>query len=155
MNTSLLFDICNASVMPFWALLILAPRWIWTQRLVHSALIPALLGSVYIFVMFSGSPPEDGSFGSLEGVMALFAHPEAVLGGWVHYLVFDLFVGAWESRDAERRGIHPAMVAPCLLLTLMLGPAGLLSYLALRAVLRGTASLVEAPAHATHEVMAG
>jgi hypothetical protein len=144
MDPALLFDICNAAVMPFWALMIFAPGWVWTQRLVHSALIPALLGSVYVSLMFTSSPPEGAGFGSLEAVTALFAQPEVVLGGWVHYLVFDLFVGAWEARDAQRRGLHPALVAPCLILTLMLGPAGLLAYLALRGALRRTATLVEA-----------
>jgi len=143
MDPALIFSIANAAVMPFWLLLIVAPGWIWTQRLVHSALVPAALGLLYIGVMFTGSPPEGGGFGSLEGVMALFTSPEAVLGGWVHYLVFDLFVGAWEARDARRNGIHPAAVAPCLILTLMLGPAGLLTYLALRGALRGTWTLAE------------
>jgi hypothetical protein len=144
MDLSLLFTICNTAVMPFWALLLLAPSWIWTQRLVHSAIVPVLLGVVYV-ALFATSPaaPEGAGFGSLEGVMLFFTIPQAVLVGWVHYLVFDLFVGAWESRDAVRRGIHPVAVAPCLVLTLMLGPTGLLAYLALRGVLRRTASLIE------------
>ena len=46
MDLSLLFTICNSAVMPFWLLLIVAPRWIWTERLVHSALVPMLLGAL-------------------------------------------------------------------------------------------------------------
>ena len=149
MDLSLLFTICNSAVLPFWLLLIVAPSWAWTHRLVHSALIPALLGGVYV-VLFVTSPPaaEGASFGSLEGVMLFFSSPHGVLTGWVHYLVFDLFIGAWESRDAGRYGIHPVLVAPCLLLTLMLGPAGLLVYLVLRAALRRTGNLVESTAEA-------
>jgi uncharacterized PurR-regulated membrane protein YhhQ (DUF165 family) len=144
MDTALLFRICNTAVIPCWALLIFAPGWVWTQRIVHSALVPALLGSVYVSIALFGPPaPEGAGFGSLEGVMLLFTVPEGVLAGWVHYLVFDLFVGAWEARDARRRGIHPALVGPCLILTLMLGPAGLLAYLALRAVRERTGTLVE------------
>lgn len=145
MDLSRLFAICNASVLPFWLLLAVAPRWSWTRRLVHSVLVPALLGVVYVVLLATSPPaPECASFGSLEGVLLVFSSPHGVLTGWVHYLVFDLFVGAWESRDAVRRGIHPALVAPCLLLTLMLGPAGLLAYLALRAAMQRTGSLVEA-----------
>ena len=54
--------------------------------------------------------------------------------GWIHYLAFDLFVGAWEVRDAQARGIHHLLVIPCLFLTLMAGPGGLLLYWAIRIV---------------------
>lgn len=145
MDPSLLFTIVNAGVMPFWLLLLVAPGWIWTQRLVHSALIPVVLGCVYLMGFLTAPPgPEGSSFASLEGVMSFFTVPEAVLIGWVHYLVFDLFVGAWIARDAQRRKIHPLAVAPCLVFTLMLGPIGLLGYIVLRAVLCRTATLVEA-----------
>jgi hypothetical protein len=56
-----------------------------------------------------------------------------LLAGWVHYMAFDLFIGAWETRDARRAGVPHLMVVPCLILTFMLGPIGLLVYLALRA----------------------
>jgi hypothetical protein len=144
MDPSLLFTLCNTSVMPFWALLIFAPGWSWTQRLVHSILMPTLLGAVYASLLLIGpSPPEGAGFGSLSGVMALFSVPEAVLGGWVHYLVFDLFVGAWIVRDSRRREIAHLLVVPCVLCTLMLGPLGLLLYSALRGVLRRTETLDE------------
>ena len=45
---------------------------------------------------------------------------------------FDLFIGGWEGRDAQRRGIPPLLVVPALVLTVFLGPSGLLLYLALR-----------------------
>ena len=50
----------------------------------------------------------------------------------MHYLVFDLFIGAWQTRDAARHGIPHGLVVPCLVLTFLLGPIGLLLYLALR-----------------------
>ena len=55
-----------------------------------------------------------------------------LLAGWVHYLAFDLFIGAWETRDAAARGVPHAWVVPCLLMTFLLGPIGLLAYLAIR-----------------------
>ena len=84
MDPSVLFTICSTAVMPFWALLVLAPGWEWTQRLVHSVLVPAALGVVYLYCMVAGSSvsaPEGAGFGSLEGVMLLFTVPESVLGG--------------------------------------------------------------------------
>jgi hypothetical protein len=58
-------------------------------------------------------------------------------------LIFDLFVGAWQVRDAARRGVRHVLVVPCLVLTLMLGPLGLIAYLTLRAITARTLTLVE------------
>ena len=66
----------------------------------------------------------------------MFSVPQAVLAGWIHYLVFDLFVGAWEVRDAKRLGISHWFILPCLFFTLMLGPIGLLLYFILRWAMR-------------------
>ena len=67
-------------------------------------------------------------------VKALFTQDRTVLAGWVHYLAFDLFIGCWEVMDAKERGVSHWLVVPCLFLTFMFGPAGLLLYFALRAV---------------------
>jgi hypothetical protein len=144
MSPETLFLICNNGVLPAWLLLAFAPTWSWTQRIVHQVWIPILLGSVYLGV-FVTSPesPAGGGFSSLSGVMALFTSPHFALVGWVHYLVFDLFVGAWEVRDARRRSISHVFVVPCLALTLMLGPVGLLAYLVLRLGLKREVSLDE------------
>ena len=63
----------------------------------------------------------------------LFADPWLLLAGWVHYLVFDLFLGAWEVRDAQRLRIPHLLVVPCLVLTFLFGPVGLLLYGIVRA----------------------
>jgi hypothetical protein len=74
-----------------------------------------------------------GDFRSLAGVMALFDAPYGVLAGWLHFLAFDLFVGAWIVEDALRRGVPAwARIIP-LPLTFMFGPAGLGLYLLMRA----------------------
>jgi hypothetical protein len=42
----LLFSIGNLLVLPFWTLMILLPRWSWTERILRSPLVaapPALL----------------------------------------------------------------------------------------------------------------
>ncbi|HEU6452531.1 MAG TPA: ABA4-like family protein, partial [Gemmatimonadaceae bacterium] len=73
-----------------------------------------------------------------------FENPWALLAGWVHYLAFDLFVGGWEVRDAQRRGIPHLLVVPALVLTFLFGPGGLLLYLAIRSLVRRKAvSLAE------------
>ncbi|MGD0142185.1 MAG: abscisic acid-deficient protein Aba4 family protein [Rhizomicrobium sp.] len=106
MTPDTIFAIANNGILVFWLLLIVAPSWRGTQILVHSVAIPVLLGLTYIWLLSS-----------------------AVFGG------HGAPVGAWEARDARRRGISHLALVPCLIVTLMVGPVGLLLYLALRAAL--------------------
>ncbi len=137
MTPDVVFTWANYGVLVFWALLLVAPAWKGTQLLVHSVAPVFLLGLLYAalaFPSFFGSGVPDGaSFTSLDGLMVFFTYKPAVVAGWIHYLVFDLFVGAWEVRDARRRGVPHLAVVPCLILTLLLGPIGLMLYLAIRA----------------------
>ena len=127
MPLEMLFKAANYAVIPFWLLLVFAPRWHWTQRLVHGPVVVLLLTPIYAFMLFGYAPaPEEMNFLTLYGVMVGFSAPHVVMAGWIHYLIFDLFVGAWESRDALRRGVPYWLVIPCLLATLMFGPIGLL-----------------------------
>ncbi|WP_447727135.1 ABA4-like family protein [Sphingomonas koreensis] len=99
--------------------------------------IPAILAVGYILLIWQGRAGfETGGFGSIEAVRALFANDAALTAGWLHYLAFDLFIGAWISRDAANRGISPLIVLPSLPLTFLFGPTGLLLYLAARAAHR-------------------
>ncbi len=135
-DPDLVFSLVNAAVIPAWALLILFPKLSWTQKVAHAALYPLVLGSLYLIYMlymyFYVPANPEASFMSIKGVQTLFSHPIGMVIGWTHYLVFDLFVGAWIGRDSQRRGINHLAVVPCLLFTFMLGPIGLLMYLLLR-----------------------
>lgn len=115
------------------ALLIFYPRkWIY-QTLLSGVLI--LLGLTYAFYVIPAlldSP--DGGFNTLAQVRALFQSDEALLAGWIHYLAFDLFVGMWITKDAWDRDISRWLVFPCLILTFMMGPIGLLTYLLVRGI---------------------
>lgn len=144
-----MFLLLNYGVLPFWALLIFVPLTKLTDTLVHSVLIPLVLGVTYAWllagVFFGLTPaPEGAGFSSLDGVMKLFSVKEALVAGWAHYLVFDLFIGAWQARDAQRVGLNHFLLIPCLVLTLLVGPIGLLLYLMIRGISgRGGWSLFE------------
>lgn len=137
MTPDAIYLIATYGILPFWLLLAVLPKARLTQFFVHSALVPLVIGSLYLFYLaattFADARPEGAGFASLGALIAFFQMPEAALMGWLHYLAFDLFVGAWEVRDAERRGVAHWLVLPCLVLTLLAGPAGLLLYLLLRA----------------------
>jgi len=96
-------------------------------------LIPALLAIAYGLLIWTGfSEAEGGGFGSIAEVRALFASDSALAAGWLHYLAFDLFVGSWIAADRIESGVPALLVVPCLILTFLFGPLGLLLYLALR-----------------------
>ena len=60
-----------------------------------SPLLLALAYTALIAAHCLGSHGSEGGFSSLARVAALFRDPWALLAGWVHYLCFDLFTGAW------------------------------------------------------------
>ena len=126
------FLICNYGILPAWALLIIVPKSVWTTRVVHSMFLPVLLAAVYLTAFVANPESLRGDFGTLDGVMRLFEESWVVLAGWVHYLVFDYFVGAWIVRDSQRKGVHGILVLPCLFFCFMAGPLGLLLYLIFR-----------------------
>lgn len=144
------FLIVNAAVLPAWILLVFAPRSALTDNLVHSALYPIFFGVLYTGLMFYAlvvvGLPEGASFLTLEGVKVMFASPLAVLIGWVHYLIFDLFVGAWIARDTVRRGVSAPIRVAALVLTFLVGPIGLWLYLTARwATGKGPTHFLEQP----------
>jgi Domain of unknown function (DUF4281) len=139
-STEALFSLCSTLVLPAWLLLIVAPRWRWTQPVACIA-IPLLLAATYLFLFATNFKFGEGGFGSLDQVAKLFANPKLLLAGWIHYLAFDLFTGSWEVRDANQLHIPHALVIPCLVLTFLLGPIGLLAYFLLRCTMRGVLAL--------------
>lgn len=132
MSNETIFSICNTAVLPGWLLLAILPRWKWTSRLITSVIIPALLGFVYLYLVVTHFGKAEGGFGSLSQVQQLFQNPAMLTAGWIHYLAFDLFTGSWEVRDAQRLGLNHWLVIPCLALTFLFGPIGLVLYFLLR-----------------------
>ena len=130
------FSFANSLALLGWIALALAPLRRRLADFLAGRAVPVLLGLVYAGLVVRFWTESSGGFGSLEGVAALFGHRGLLLAGWLHYLAFDLFVGAWEVREAERLGLPHAAVLPTLALTFLFGPIGLLAFLALRALKR-------------------
>lgn len=130
MSDAQLFQYANTTALLSWIALVILPRRV---APVLRFVIPALFAVLYIWALSSAPKNPDGGFGSLVQVKALFTQDRAVLAGWVHYLAFDFFIGCWEVMDARERGISHLLVVPCLFLTFMFGPVGLLLYFGVRA----------------------
>jgi hypothetical protein len=131
MTAEQLFSILNAMTAAAWLSMVFLPRVRWTATVVP-VVMPCVLAVIYVVLVAATLARSEGGFSSLAGVKALFDNPWLLLAGWTHYLAFDLFIGGWEVRDAQRRGIPHLLIIPALVLTFFLGPAGLLLYLAIR-----------------------
>lgn len=132
MTPDALFQLANPLALLGWLVLLASPLAPRAAQVISSAAIPLLLALAYTGLVLAFWWEAPGGFGSLPEVMALFTHPQIALAGWLHYLAFDLFLGAWEVRTARAEGIPHWAVIPCLILTFLFGPAGLLAFAILR-----------------------
>ncbi|MDX1957850.1 MAG: ABA4-like family protein [Leptospiraceae bacterium] len=135
MNPDRMFKIVNIVVIIPWLLMICLPKWNITQFIISKQIFPLSLSIFYIIYLAQGFGKASGNFMSLNGLSKLFRNDNLLLAGWIHYLVFDLFVGAWEFHDSMASGISHFILIPCLLLTLMFGPVGFLVYSVLKMIL--------------------
>ena len=142
MNPEAIFKLVNPLASVGWLILIFFGRKQWAARLVTGLVVPLLLALLYCGLLIAHLSESNGSFSTLDGVAALFQNRWLLLAGWIHYLAFDLFVGSWEVRDAEAQRIPHLAVIPCLILTFLFGPAGLLAYCILRFALRRAVHIV-------------
>ncbi len=139
MTPDSLFQYASAAVLPGWAALALAPL-ARAKAVLAARVIAVLLAGLYVTLLVTGlagdGPPPGAGFDTLEGVRLLLSSPAALLAGWVHYLVFDLWVGSWEAED---NALPHWLLLPCLALTFHAGPTGLLLYHLMKAARKARA----------------
>jgi hypothetical protein len=129
LDPDLAFRSGNLLALLGWLALAASPpsrRWAPRVWQLTGWVLPLLLALGYVALLLGHWGP--GGFGSLAEVRQLFERPGLLAAGWLHYLAFDLFVGTWIARDAAQRGLPHLAVLPCLALTFLFGPAGLLAY---------------------------
>jgi len=137
MTDDTLFQIVNFAALGGWLMLAASPLIPDLSDRVAGYALPAGLAFVYLGLIAANAGAVDGaSYTTLSGVMAIFDVPGAALGGWVHFLAFDLVVGAWIARNGRAEGIRFGYVLPCLLFCFLVGPVGFLMYLGLREAAR-------------------
>ncbi len=132
MSADRIFSLCNSIALIGWLILVFFPKWKIRDRYVISTIV-ILFSIVYAsLIAWSFEPGLFESFGTLDGVSGLFQNKYFLVAGWVHYLAFDLFVGAWIVKNAQRNKINHWLTVPALFLTFMLGPVGYLVYFIMR-----------------------
>lgn len=132
MSHSTIFDIANALAFFSWVYLLIAPFKPTTNKVLMGVSVALLSVAYAVLVLQVLQPADFQKFQTLEGITSMLATPGASLVGWLHYLAFDLMVGLFIAHNAGLHGIRHAYIIPCLLLTFMLGPVGLLLYFIIR-----------------------
>jgi len=141
--TGVLFGMTFLVAAPFWGLMILLPGWSWTRRIIGSPLIvlPVVLIYALLVLPALGEVLPAVASPTLTGVRELLGTADGAAAAWAHMLAFDLFIGRWSWLDSRERRVPALVMAPILVLTILLGPLGLLAYLTVRTrfSVRGTA----------------
>tara|TARA_B100000700_G_C14247777_1_gene491189 strand:- start:36 stop:506 length:471 start_codon:yes stop_codon:yes gene_type:complete len=128
-----IFLFSNWGIIPFWLLLLFSPNSTLTRFLVHSILIPLLLGIAYIFIVYQIYLNDNffdgfGLYLGIENLYAVFSDENFLLIFWLHFLSLSLFVGAWIARDSTRYSIPKVLTALSLIITYFTGPLGIFLY---------------------------
>lgn len=131
----LIFSLASTLAFVSWLALAASPyraRWAPRVRRVAGRWVPLVFAVVYV-ALFAVHGMGGGGFDSIASVQRLLAVPGLLVAGWLHYLAFDLFVGAWIAERAGLLGLPHLLLLPLLVLTFLFGPAGLLAFVVLRA----------------------
>lgn len=135
--SALLFDLAFWVTVPFWALMVFAPSWRWTGRIIGSPLIMLPTLVVYLVLLPALLPQLWSAVSSpeLPGFAAFLNDDRAVALVWAQIIAWDLFLGRWVYFEGRRLGIHPLVMGPLLVFTILLSPLAVLVFLAIRAAL--------------------
>lgn len=136
MSLETLFSLASGVALAGWLILAVAPLHRLLAVTAARGLAAVLCGG-YLALLVAGLSqpmPAGAGFDSLDAVRLLLSTPAALLAGWVHYLAFDLFIGAWETEDAPAARIPHWLLLPTLFMTFVAGPVGLLLYLVIKTV---------------------
>jgi hypothetical protein len=128
------FSLASGLAMACWLGLAFSPagvRWAPRVRWIAGRGVPVLMAAVYV-ALFASHGMGDGGYGSIEAVQRLLSAPPLLVAGWLHFLAFDLFVGAWIAERAASIALPHTIVLPLLALTFMFGHAGLLAFAVVR-----------------------
>ena len=128
----------NFGVLPFWFMLIIIPNSRITQLFVNSIVLPLILATAYVYVIYQAILLDEPMFDflklylSLDNLYTVFATESFLLIFWIHFLALNLFLGSWVSRDGIKYNMSRSVITTPLILIYFTGPLGLVLYWLLR-----------------------
>jgi len=124
----------NLGILPFWLMIVIIPNSKITQILVNSIILPLILSTAYVYVIYQSILLEESILDifqlylSLDNLYTVFATESFLVLFWIHFLALNLFLGSWISRDAVKYNISRKIALVPLILVYFTGPLGLMLY---------------------------
>ena len=125
-------------ILPFWIMLIIIPNSKVTQFFVNSIIVPLILSTAYVYVIYQTILLEEPIFDvfklylGLDTLYTIFATESLLLIFWLHFLALNLFLGSWISKDGIKYNMSRGLVVAPLILVYFTGPLGLVLYWLIR-----------------------
>ena len=125
-------------ILPFWVMLIIIPNSKVTQFFVNSIIVPLILSTAYVYVIYQTFLLDEPIFDvfrlylDLDNLYTVFATESFLLIFWLHFLALNLFLGSWISRDGIKYNMSRGLIVVTLILVYFTGPLGLVLYWLIR-----------------------
>ena len=128
----------NFGILPFWLMLIIIPRSKFTGFFVNSIILPLILSTSAVYVIYQTILLEEPIFeifklySSLDNLYTVFATESFLLIFWLYFTALNLFLGSWISRDGVKNNMSRTVVFFPLIIVYFAGPLGLVLYWIIR-----------------------
>ena len=125
-------------ILPFWLMLIIIPNSKFTQFFVNSIILPLILSTTYVYLIYQTILMEEPIFDifrlylSLDNLYTVFSTESFLLIFWLHFIALNLFLGSWISRDGIKYNMRRSLISVPLILVYFTGPLGLVLYWIIR-----------------------
>jgi hypothetical protein len=146
-----LFKLLNMVVLPAWILLVIAPRTKFTKNIVIFTALSVSFAFVFLELMsitnttsvnnikeattmlksftLAGLQQKISDMNFYDIMKPFFFSDLGFLIIWAHYVIIDLLLGFYITKDSIASNIPHLFILPCLFFTLMAAPIGFLSYM--------------------------
>ena len=125
-------------ILPFWLMIIIIPRSHFTQFFVNSVILPLILSSCYVYIIYQTILLDEPIlevfklYFSLDNLYTVFATESFLLIFWLHFLALNIFLGTWIARDGVKYNIPISLTFFPLIFVYFTGPLGLVLYWIIR-----------------------
>ena len=124
----------NFFVIPFWLLLAFAPSSKVTQIFVNSVILPLILATSYVYVIYQIILIDEPIFNffrlylSLDDLYTVLSSESFLVVVWLHFVSLNLFLGSWIASDGVKYGVPKSLDFVPLVIVYFTGPVGLVLY---------------------------
>ena len=128
----------NYGVIPFWLMLVFIPNHSVTQFFLNSIIIPLILASAYIYIIYQTVLLDISVFGifklylNLDELYSAFSTESFLLIFWLHFVALNIFLGSWMVRDSAKYNMSRGITFLPLILVYFAGPVGIVFYWLIR-----------------------